>query len=287
MNKLLIVFEIVFSAFITNVAYCAKMPTTGIPDQQEKSTKTSKQNTNTKTTQNNKKDKNQKNKQNQANIIELSQNILDGATVAATGIGGMELTQGFTEQQADKDAETDLTAYTETMYCTYGNDKQIKAGPEKIELPGAQNEEIAKLRAEYFALAASLKERKKELGMEPGIESEEIIDKAQTGLYDDEFVGITSGAYESVYRAKMLDSTTDKTQIEDSKKATQNKITGGAVSLGVGIVGGTITNKINETLNTSETNKKETKQNKKDSTANTTKANTQKSKQQTKQKEKK
>lgn len=170
--------------------------------------------------------------------------MLTAATTAATGIGGMQLAQGLAEQRADKSAAQDMAAYIATMRCSYANGKSVKAGPDEIELPGGNDANLMKLRNEYFALASDLKERKTALGMKPGIESEEILDKAATGLYDDESVGITSGTYSSLYRAQMLGSTTDQEQIDADKKTSKNRVIGGGVAAGVGVVGGALGNSL-------------------------------------------
>ena len=177
-----------------------------------------------------------------ANEQSLANRTLTALSTAATGIGGMELAMGLAEQKADKEADQNMTAYIETMRCTYGDGKQVKAGPDEIELPGANNEELFNLRNEYIALAADLKARKEALGMKPGIEAEEIMDKSQMGLYDDEFVGITNGTYESLYRAKMLNSETDQAKIEEMQKTSKNRVIGGAVAVGVGVIGGVVGN---------------------------------------------
>lgn len=174
----------------------------------------------------------------------LENRTLTAATTATTGIGGMELARGLAEQSADKDAEQDMAAYLATFRCEYGNGKSVKGGTTEIELPGGNDAEIMKLRAEYFALAADLKERKAALGMKPSIESEEILDKSQLGLYDDESVGITDGAYASLYRAQMLGSEKDKTAIDSDKEASKNRVIGGAVAAGAGVVGGIVGNAI-------------------------------------------
>lgn len=177
-----------------------------------------------------------------ANEQSLANRTLTALSVAAAGIGGMELAMGLAEQKADKEAEQDMTAYIETMRCTYGDGKQVKAGPEEIELPGGNDETLMKLRNEYFALANDLKERKEALGMKPGIESEVIMDKSQMGLYDDENIGIESGAYESLYRAKALNSETDQAKIDEDKKTSKNRVIAGGVLSGVGVVGGVVGN---------------------------------------------
>ena len=165
--------------------------------------------------------------------------LLTAATVATTGIGGMELAQGLAEQKADKNAERSMDAYIATMRCKYG-DSQVKAGTTEIELPGGNDSTLMKYRTEYFSLAADLKERKSALGLKPGIESEEILDKSQMGLYGNENIGITDGAYSSLYRAKMLDSEKDKQEIEAAKETSQKRVTGGGTAAGVGVVGGIV-----------------------------------------------
>lgn len=173
----------------------------------------------------------------------LENRTLTAATTAATGLGGMELARGLAEQSADKDADQDMTAYIETFRCEYGNGKSVKGGTTEIELPGGNNSEMMRLRTEYFALAADLKERKEALGMKPGIESEAILDKAELGLYDDESVGITGGAYASLYRAKMGNET-DQSKIDEEKQKSSNRVKGGAIAAGAGVVGGIVGNAI-------------------------------------------
>ena len=181
----------------------------------------------------------------------LENRMLTAATVAVMGIGGMELAQGLAEQSADAAAERDMTAYIETMRCSYADGKSVKAGAEPIELPGGNDEIIMKLRNEYFALAADLKERKEALGMKPGIESEIVLDKANMGLYDDENVGIESGAYSSLYRAKQGNET-DQAMINADKEKSEKRVNGGGIAVGagaaIGVVGNYLINgKVDET----------------------------------------
>ncbi len=170
--------------------------------------------------------------------------LLGGLSTAATGIGGMQLMQGLAEQSSDKDAAADMAAYIETMRCTYGDGKQVKAGPDEIELPGANDSELMKLRSEYLALAADLKERKEALGMKPGIESETILDRSATGLYDDENIGISGGNYGSLYRAQALKSETDQQKIDDAKNTSGNRVKYGATAAGAGVVVGVVGNSL-------------------------------------------
>ena len=179
-----------------------------------------------------------------ANEQSTANKTLTALSTAATGIGTMELLQGRAEQKADKEAEAAMDALIATMRCTYAEGKQVKAGPDEIELPGGNNSELMKYRAEYMALAADLKERKTALGMKAGIESEEIFDKATIGLYDDENTGMTSGAYESLYRAKMLGSETDQKKIDDMASTSKKRVVGGAIAAGAGALVGVVGNSL-------------------------------------------
>ena len=200
-----------------------------------------------------------------ANEQSLANRTLTAASIAATGVGGMELAMGLAEQKAAKAADQDMTAYIESFRCTYGKDKSVKGGPDEIELPGGNDANMIKYRNEYMTLAADLKVRKEALEMKPGIESEEILDKSQMGLYDQENTGIESGAYASLYRAKALNSEEDQAKLDEEAKKAKARVIGGATAVGVGIVGGMIGNSLingklgekikekNKNIDTSET----------------------------------
>lgn len=173
----------------------------------------------------------------------IENRTLTALTVAATGIGGMQLARGLAEQKADKDAEQDMAAYMATFRCEYGNGKSVKNGMTEIELPGTNDTELMKLRNEYFTLTSGLKETKEALGMKPGIESEVILDKAQMGLYDDESVGITGGAYASLYRAKMGNET-DQATINTEKEKSKARVSDGVTAVAGGTVGGIVGNQL-------------------------------------------
>ena len=179
-----------------------------------------------------------------ANEQSLANRTLTAASIAATGVGGMELAMGLAEQKAAKAADQDMTAYIESFRCTYGKDKSVKGGPDEIELPGGNDANMIKYRNEYMTLAADLKVRKEALEMKPGIESEEILDKSQMGLYDQENTGIESGAYASLYRAKALNSEEDQAKLDEEAKKAKARVIGGATAVGVGIVGGMIGNSL-------------------------------------------
>ncbi|MBR5904023.1 MAG: hypothetical protein IKZ49_00640 [Alphaproteobacteria bacterium] len=169
---------------------------------------------------------------------------LTALTTAATGIGGMELAMGLSEKKSDEAAEQDMKAYLLTFRCTYANGKNVKGGPDEIELPGGNDEKLMSMRSEYVALAADLKERKEALGMKPGIEAEKIYDKAEMGLYDDENVGLTSGTYESLYRAQALGSEEDQAKLDAQHKEAKNRMIAGGVLVGAGVIGGIVGNSL-------------------------------------------
>ena len=171
----------------------------------------------------------------------LGNKLLTAATVAATGLGMMELMMGKAEQKADADAEQDMAAYMATMRCTYADGKSVKGGPDEIELPGGNDGKLMSYRSEYMSLAKSLKERKEAMDMLPGIESEQILDKAEMGLYDDESKGIEGGAYASLYRAK-TGSEEDQAKIDADKEKSAKRVKYGAIALGAGAAVGLIGN---------------------------------------------
>ena len=63
--------------------------------------------------------------------------MLTAATMAATGIGGMQLAQGLAEQKADAEAEAAMKAYLATFTCKYGNN-HVNGGDMDVELPGGK-----------------------------------------------------------------------------------------------------------------------------------------------------
>lgn len=153
--------------------------------------------------------------------------------IGATGFGGMELASAIAEQNADAAAERDMVAYLATFVCDYGQGRFIKGGEADIELPGANA--LLPLRQEYVALAARLKTQKEALDLLPGIESEEIMDKATMGLYDNESLGKTDGAYTSLYRAMTDETSADAAEWADQKSDTKTQL-----NVGIGLVAGGI-----------------------------------------------
>ena len=171
----------------------------------------------------------------------LANKILSGATMAATGIGGMQLASGLSEQQSDKDAENAMRAYLATFTCKYG-DNRVSGGKTDVELPGGN--ELIGLYSEYVALANDLKTRKAALGIKPGIESESILDSATGGLYDDAGLEVRPGAYTSLSRALSDPNGADAAAWAAQKEESAKQVTTGATVGGVGAAGGAIGNLI-------------------------------------------
>ena len=170
------------------------------------------------------------------NETSLKNRLVSGLSMAATGIGGMQLAQGLAEQSADEAAERDMRAYMATFQCKIG-DKIYKNNEKSIEVPGAN--QLTKIYQEYVDLAEKIKERKTALGMKPGIESQVVLKKESTGLYDNAGKGIENGTYASLYRAAMGNET-DKTKINEAKDTSAQRVKGGAIAAGAGAIGGAV-----------------------------------------------
>ena len=178
----------------------------------------------------------------------LANRTIGAAAIGATGIGGMQLASALAEQRADDAAERDMTAYLATFRCDYGAGRNISGGEVNIQLPGANT--LLPLYNEYTTLAADLKTRKTALGMTPGLESEVILDAATSGLYDNESLGKTDGAYTSLARALSDPNSADAAEWATQRADTQQQLKTGAITAGagalVGIVGNVLTNYVGD-----------------------------------------
>lgn len=166
--------------------------------------------------------------------------LIGAAGIGATGIGTSQALSALSEQRADKNAENDMRAYLATIKCDYGTGKTVNGGDTGIELPGGN--ELTQYVTQYKTLAADLKVRKTALGMTPGIESETIIDAAETGLYDNAATGKTNGAFTSLSRALSDETSADAQAWAQQKADTASKLKTGAIVAGVGAVGSAIAN---------------------------------------------
>jgi hypothetical protein len=167
--------------------------------------------------------------------------LLGAATMMATGIGGMQLASGLAEQDADQAAEDEMRAYLSTFTCKYG-DKRVAGGTKNVEIPGGN--ELIGLYAEYVNLANDLKARKSALGIKPGVESEPILDSATAGLHDDENMGKRGGMFISLSRALQDPTGEDAQKWRAQQEESAKKVKDGAISAGVGAMGGSVGNLI-------------------------------------------
>ena len=166
---------------------------------------------------------------------------LTGATMAATGIGGMMLASGIAEQRADNAAESEMREYLDTFKCEFGSGQVAHGGDVNVDVPSGSN--LFDLYQEYATLANDLKMRKESLGIRPGIESEVVIDKANTGLYDDTGDNISGIGYASIARAISDWTSEDAQQLRDQDDKTSTKMGIGGAVAGVGVIGSVALNK--------------------------------------------
>ncbi|MBR4475600.1 MAG: OmpA family protein [Alphaproteobacteria bacterium] len=173
------------------------------------------------------------------NETSLKNKLIGAAGIGVTGIGGMMIGEALSEQNADRNIENEMGAYINTFRCEYGNYPAVAGGKTNIELPGGN--ELFNLYAQYATLSNDLKVRKEALGIKPGIESEVVWDKAETGLYDDVGTGIVAGSYASVARALLLGGA-DAAAWAAQKNATAEKLQTGIIVAGAGAIGSALAN---------------------------------------------
>ena len=167
-----------------------------------------------------------------ANETSLANRTITAGAIASVGTGGMMIGSALSEQAADENIESEMRAYLETFRCEYGSNKSARGGDVNVELPGGND--MFNLYAQYAALAEDLKMRKTALGLKPGIESEIVIDKAETGLYDDVGTGITGGNYISVARALADPNGADAKRWAEQKAKTAEKLETGIKTAAIG-----------------------------------------------------
>lgn len=160
-----------------------------------------------------------------ANERTLEHLINDAVGIGGVGFGGMMIGGALSENATDDDIESDMRAYINTFRCDYGDGNTVRGGQTNVEIPGGN--ELIDLYARYARLANDLKLRKESLGIKLGIESEVIIDKASTGLYDDVGTGVVGGGYASIARAIMNPNGPDAAMWAAQRAATTSKLNTG------------------------------------------------------------
>ena len=169
-------------------------------------------------------------------------NIVSGASTAMTGIGMMQAVQGFSEQKSDAAAESDMAAHIATFKCNYDKGPTFKYSTKEIIIPGG--DELLKYYTEYKTLADQLKETKAALNLTPGIESQVVYDKAESGLYQNFATERAAGHYASVSRALMDSDSEDAAAWAAEKEKSQKRLAiGASVAVG-GILTGVIGDKL-------------------------------------------
>lgn len=160
--------------------------------------------------------------------------ITAGSTLL-TGEGAMKAAQALAEQKADRDAEIEMAEWISKMGCEYGNGQQVNLGKEET-LPGGN--ELTQYYAEYKQLADKLKATKTALNLRPGIESEVLYDRAETGLYQYANAERQSGGFTSLSRALMNPEGTDAEQWNAQKAEVAKDLTTGTLLTAGGLVVG-------------------------------------------------
>ena len=189
----------------------------------------------------------------------MANKMLGAAGIGATGIGGMMLMQGLSEQSSDADAEEQMRAYLSTFMCKYG-DNSARGGESDIELPGANA--LLPLYSEYVTLANEVKAMKAELDIKAGIESEAILDSATSGLYDDINTGKTSGAFASLARALQNPEGEDAKKWAQQTEKTSKNIKTGAITAGAGVAVGLVGDIVISAIDKKKAEKKDNKSDK-------------------------
>ena len=171
----------------------------------------------------------------------LTNRVLGAVSTGLAGVGGMQLLSAIAEEKVDEQAERQMRAYLATFKCDYANGKNIINGGETgWVLPGGN--ELSSLISEYKKLAMDLKLRKEALGLNPGIESEDIIDKSGTGLYEDKPIAKAEGAFVSLSNALSDENSEDAIEWTAQREEIEQKKKTGANLTGVGVIGGAIGN---------------------------------------------
>lgn len=162
------------------------------------------------------------------------------ASTGATGLGLMQLASGYAEQKADKEAEEDMAEYITTMKCEYGGGHQVDLGNAEITLPGW--EVLSENREKFKTLADQVKATKTALNLRPGIESEVLYERADTGLYEYENVGKTGGSNVSVARALRDSHSEDAAAWAEQKQEAKDQMKKGGITAAVGVGVGALGN---------------------------------------------
>ncbi len=170
----------------------------------------------------------------------VASNIVDGIAMGAIGIGASQAFSGYAEQMANDEAEKNIQELLNSVRCTHSKNKSIKLSENATTTLTA---DMLDMKSEYVTLAASLKERKESLGLEPGIESEELINIYEANLYSNApiLTEMRNGTYTSISNALRDYSGDDAnawtTEKDDAKKQFQTGVAIAGAGAFVGFIG--------------------------------------------------
>lgn len=153
----------------------------------------------------------------------------------ATGEGAMMAARAIAEKIADDDAEREMAEYVSTMKCEYGGGQSVNLGDTET-LPGGN--EMFSYKTEFKQLAEKLKATKTALNLRPGIESEVIYDRAETGLYQYQTAERQSGGFTSLSRALINPEGADATAWNAQRAETNRDLLIGGTLATTGLVAG-------------------------------------------------
>ena len=160
----------------------------------------------------------------------IENKLLGGATMAATGIGGMQLAQGIAEKGADEGASKEMQEYLKTVSCgVSGGSRDLKYGASG-KMPSITRQ-FSDMRFEYVELSRKMKAAKEGLGLPAGIESELLVDTSM--LYD------SAGTNQNGI-SKNFDTASQRAS---SDSGGQRASIGGLVA-GAGVIGGVVGNTV-------------------------------------------
>ena len=159
------------------------------------------------------------------NELSRQNRTLTAATMAATGIGGMQLARGMAEQRADQHGADTMDAYLRSIRCGIGVNRNLTLG-EQGTAPG-RSAEFGDAVMEAVMLAQQISNARNHLGMHPGME-EDFLNMIDTSML------FTGRGSDTEGFANRFDTAQERL---DSGAARDRMAAGGAM-VGGGVAGG-------------------------------------------------
>ena len=164
-------------------------------------------------------------KEKRENELSQQNRMLTGATMLATGLGGMQLAQGVAEQRSDQHGAETMDNYLASIRCGIGNNRDLKIN-ESGTTPGRATE-FGDAVMDAVTLAQRISNAKNHLGMQPGMEAD-MLSLIDTSMLYTGRGSNTDGV------ANKFDTARERL---DSNSAQNRMIAGGAMA-GAGVAGG-------------------------------------------------